>query len=110
MPVCVQRTERQHPCRYGFTIFFNINNKQLLKAWMYPLTATAMQFFVGGCIGLLWFIATGRKIILRKDVLKSVLPLALVRRRRAVHSAVHSAARPFVSPRARSSAPLCVHI
>jgi hypothetical protein len=65
--------------RYGFTILFNINNKQLLGMWMYPLTATTVQFFVGGCLGILWFIATGRRPVLKPSVLKSVFPLATVR-------------------------------
>jgi hypothetical protein len=65
--------------RYAFTIVFNINNKQLLKMWMYPLTATTSQFFVGGCLGILWFIATGRRPVIKASVLKSVFPLALVR-------------------------------
>jgi hypothetical protein len=65
--------------RYAFTIVFNINNKQLLKMWMYPLTATTSQFFVGGCLGIFWFIATGRRPVIKASVLKSVFPLAVVR-------------------------------
>lgn len=65
-------------CRYAFTIYFNIFNKQLLKIWLYPLTATCIQFAVGGAIGLFWFAATRRPIIIRKDILQAVLPLAMV--------------------------------
>jgi solute carrier family 35, member E1 len=64
--------------RYAFTIYFNIFNKQLLKMWLYPLTATCIQFAVGGVLGLFWFAASRRPIIIRPDILKAVVPLAMV--------------------------------
>lgn len=65
-------------CRYAFSIYFNIFNKQLLQIWMYPLTATCIQFALGGILGLGWFAASRRPIIIRPDILKAVLPLAMV--------------------------------
>lgn len=65
-------------CRYTFTIFFNIYNKQLLKMWMMPITATAFQFLVGGILGLGWFVAARRPIIIRADILRAIFPLAVV--------------------------------
>ena len=35
--------------RYAFTIVFNIYNKQVLKAFPYPLHCTMFQF-LGGCV------------------------------------------------------------
>eukprot|EP00892_Ulva_mutabilis_P005869 jgi/Ulvmu1/3654/UM017_0068.1 len=63
---------------YTFTIFFNIYNKQLLKIWLMPLTATTFQFFIGGILGLGWFLAARQPIVLRADIIKAVAPLAVV--------------------------------
>ena len=79
MALAKDDTAAGRECRYAFTIGFNLYNKQLLKAWMFPMTATTIQFFVGGCLGLAWFAATRRKIVTDPDVLKNVFPLALVR-------------------------------
>lgn len=35
---------------YGANIFFNIWNKQVLKAYAFPITGTLVQFFIGSLI------------------------------------------------------------
>jgi uncharacterized membrane protein len=54
------------------------NNKIVLKALHYPITATAYQFFLGSIMGLLWFAASGTKIDTSKETVTAVAPLALV--------------------------------
>lgn len=42
---------------YAANIFFNIWNKQVLKAYAFPITGTFVQFFIGSCIaGAMWLL------------------------------------------------------
>eukprot|EP00892_Ulva_mutabilis_P010073 jgi/Ulvmu1/7438/UM036_0099.1 len=63
---------------YAFNIVFNINNKQVLTAFHYPLTCTSYQFLLGSIFGLGWFAASGTRIDTSKSTLVAVLPLAVV--------------------------------
>jgi len=65
---------------YAFNIVFNIYNKQVLKAYPFPMTATLCQFAVGVLfVAILW--GTGLHKMpknLSKKTLITIAPLALV--------------------------------
>jgi len=64
---------------YAFNIYFNIYNKQVLKAFPYPMTCTTMQFLVGSALaGLMWLLRLHPAPVLTRKGVMSVLPLAVV--------------------------------
>ncbi|CAK0747801.1 holo-[acyl-carrier-protein] synthase [Coccomyxa viridis] len=64
---------------YLFNIYFNLYNKQVLKAYPYPFTCTALQFAVGSVLALtMWTLNLHEKPKVDKDLILSVLPLAAV--------------------------------
>eukprot|EP00884_Botryococcus_braunii_P002315 jgi/Botrbrau1/12084/Bobra.0186s0008.1 len=64
---------------YLFNIYFNIYNKQVLKVYPYPITCTLIQFAVGGVIASsMWAFGLLKKPTVDKNLLISILPLALV--------------------------------
>ena len=67
---------------YAFNIVFNIYNKQVLKAFPYPLHCTMFQF-LGGCvlIAFMWgsnLVERPEKEVFSTENLKMVLPLAMI--------------------------------
>jgi len=64
---------------YAFNIYFNVYNKQVLKAFPHPLTCTTLQFMVGSCLaGLTWLLRLHPFPKLTAKGLKSIAPLAVV--------------------------------
>ncbi|PNW80135.1 hypothetical protein CHLRE_08g379350v5 [Chlamydomonas reinhardtii] len=64
---------------YAANIAFNIYNKQLLKAFAFPLTITEAQFLVGSCVTLVaWGSGLQRAPKITWSTIKNVLPLAVV--------------------------------
>jgi len=64
---------------YAANIFFNIWNKQVLKAYAFPITGTFVQFFIGSCIaGAMWLLRIKEAPKVDKDVIIGILPLAAV--------------------------------
>ncbi|CAL8460892.1 g423 [Coccomyxa elongata] len=64
---------------YLFNIYFNLYNKQVLKVFPYPFTCTALQFAVGSLLALsMWTLNLHEKPKIDKDLIISVLPLAVV--------------------------------
>lgn len=64
---------------YLANIYFNIYNKQVLKAFAHPFTVTAIQFAVGGVLALSsWALGIVKRPVLTKSTIASILPLALV--------------------------------
>lgn len=54
-------------------------NKQVLKAFPYPMTCTTMQFLVGSALaGLMWLLRLHPAPVLTRKGVMSVLPLAVV--------------------------------
>ncbi|EIE22016.1 Tpt phosphate/phosphoenolpyruvate translocator [Coccomyxa subellipsoidea C-169] len=64
---------------YLFNIYFNLYNKQVLKVFPYPFTCTALQFAVGSLLAVsMWTLNLHEKPKVDKDLIISVLPLAVV--------------------------------
>ncbi|XP_057442937.1 triose phosphate/phosphate translocator, non-green plastid, chloroplastic-like [Lotus japonicus] len=64
---------------YLFNIYFNIYNKQVLKAFHYPVTITAVQFAVGTVlVSVMWGLNLYKRPKLSGAQLAAILPLALV--------------------------------
>lgn len=64
---------------YLFNIYFNIYNKQVLKAFHYPVTVTTVQFAVGTVLVLfMWGFNLYRRPKISGSQLAAILPLALV--------------------------------
>ncbi|KDD72777.1 hypothetical protein H632_c2913p0, partial [Helicosporidium sp. ATCC 50920] len=64
---------------YLFNIYFNIYNKQVLKAYPYPLTVTAFQFLVGSALSLgMWGLGLHAPPVVDGAVARTLSPLALV--------------------------------
>ncbi|KAJ7298628.1 hypothetical protein O6H91_Y521600 [Diphasiastrum complanatum] len=64
---------------YLFNVYFNIYNKQVLKAFPFPITITELQFAIGSVLVLLmWGSGIHKRPSLTKAQLFSVLPLAAV--------------------------------
>ena len=64
---------------YFFNIFFNIYNKQVLKAFRFPVTCTELQFVVGSCLAaFVWVTGIHKRPKLTKDQILTILPLACV--------------------------------
>ncbi|KAG2452404.1 hypothetical protein HYH02_002647 [Chlamydomonas schloesseri] len=64
---------------YAANIAFNIYNKQLLKAFAFPLTITEAQFLVGSAVTLVaWGSGLQRMPKITWSTIKNVLPLAVV--------------------------------
>eukprot|EP00898_Chlorokybus_atmophyticus_P009022 jgi/Chlat1/9120/Chrsp97S08384 len=64
---------------YLFNIFFNIYNKQVLKAFPAPLTCTTLQFAVGAALaGTAWITGLQKRPVITQETLMSILPLAVV--------------------------------
>ncbi|KAM7273722.1 hypothetical protein ACFE04_028386 [Oxalis oulophora] len=64
---------------YLFNIYFNIYNKQVLKAFHYPVTITAIQFAVGSVlVGLMWTLNLYKRPKITGAQLAVILPLAIV--------------------------------
>ncbi|KAL0364571.1 UNVERIFIED_CONTAM: Triose phosphate/phosphate translocator, non-green plastid, chloroplastic [Sesamum angustifolium] len=64
---------------YLFNIYFNIYNKQVLKAFHYPMTVTLVQFAVGTVlVGFMWTFNLYKRPKISGGQLAAILPLALV--------------------------------
>ncbi|KAL6541971.1 hypothetical protein OROGR_011457 [Orobanche gracilis] len=64
---------------YLFNIWFNIYNKQVLKAFHYPMTVTLVQFAVGTVlVTLMWTLNLYKRPKISGAQLVAILPLALV--------------------------------
>ncbi|CAA0826663.1 Phosphoenolpyruvate/phosphate translocator 1-chloroplastic [Striga hermonthica] len=64
---------------YLFNIYFNIYNKQVLKAFHYPMTVTLVQFAVGSVlVTLMWTLNLYKRPKISGAQLVAILPLALV--------------------------------
>ncbi|XP_074316250.1 phosphoenolpyruvate/phosphate translocator 1, chloroplastic-like [Silene latifolia] len=64
---------------YLFNIYFNIYNKQVLKAFHYPMTVTMVQFAVGSVfVILMWMFNLYKKPKVSGAQLLAILPLAVV--------------------------------
>ncbi|XP_027362456.1 triose phosphate/phosphate translocator, non-green plastid, chloroplastic-like isoform X3 [Abrus precatorius] len=64
---------------YLFNIYFNIYNKQVLKAYHFPVTVTAVQFAVGTVlVTLMWGLNLYKRPKISGAQLAAILPLALV--------------------------------
>ena len=64
---------------YFFNIFFNIYNKQVLKAFRFPMSCTELQFIVGSCLALfVWVTGIHKRPKVTKKQLLTILPLACV--------------------------------
>ncbi|KAK3236002.1 holo-[acyl-carrier-protein] synthase [Cymbomonas tetramitiformis] len=64
---------------YGFNIYFNIYNKQVLSVFPFPWTCTNFQFAVGIMITtVMWATRLHKFPKVNADLLKSILPLAVV--------------------------------
>eukprot|EP00210_Caulerpa_lentillifera_P000980 g944.t1 len=64
---------------YGANVFFNIFNKQVLKAYPCPLTSTCLQFGIGSIIVVLgWAFKLLKVPQIDKQACLTILPLAVV--------------------------------
>ncbi|CAI9754637.1 unnamed protein product [Fraxinus pennsylvanica] len=64
---------------YLFNIYFNIYNKQVLKAFPYPVTVTSVQFAVGTVlVMIMWTFNLYKRPKISGAQLAAILPLALV--------------------------------
>ncbi|KAK6153299.1 hypothetical protein DH2020_012938 [Rehmannia glutinosa] len=64
---------------YLFNIYFNIYNKQVLKAFHYPMTVTLVQFAVGTVlVTLMWTLNLYKRPKISGAQLVAILPLAVV--------------------------------
>ncbi|MCD9642739.1 Palmitoyl-protein thioesterase 1 [Datura stramonium] len=64
---------------YLFNIYFNIYNKQVLKAFHYPVTVTLVQFAVGSVLVILmWTLNLYKRPKISGAQLAAILPLAVV--------------------------------
>ncbi|KAK4257061.1 hypothetical protein QN277_006701 [Acacia crassicarpa] len=64
---------------YLFNIYFNIYNKQVLKAFHYPFTITSIQFAVGSILVLfMWGFNLYKRPKISGAQLAAIVPLALV--------------------------------
>lgn len=64
---------------YLFNIYFNIYNKQVLKAFHYPMTVTLVQFAVGTVLVVfMWTFNLYKRPKISGGQLAAILPLALV--------------------------------
>ncbi|KAG5032030.1 hypothetical protein JHK82_015623 [Glycine max] len=64
---------------YLFNIYFNIYNKQVLKAFHYPVTVTVVQFAVGTVlVAFMWGLNLYKRPKLSGAMLGAILPLAAV--------------------------------
>ncbi|KAJ4960820.1 hypothetical protein NE237_020730 [Protea cynaroides] len=64
---------------YLFNIFFNIYNKQVLKVFPFPVTATTFQFFTGTVLVILmWTLNLYKRPEVSGSQLVAIIPLALV--------------------------------
>ncbi|KAL3618053.1 hypothetical protein CASFOL_038374 [Castilleja foliolosa] len=64
---------------YLFNIYFNIYNKQVLKAFHYPMTVTLVQFAVGTVlVTTMWTLNLYKRPKISGAQLVAILPLALV--------------------------------
>ncbi|RDX76128.1 Phosphoenolpyruvate/phosphate translocator 1, chloroplastic, partial [Mucuna pruriens] len=64
---------------YLFNIYFNIYNKQVLKAFHYPVTVTVVQFAVGTVlVALMWGLNLYKRPKISSAMLGAILPLAAV--------------------------------
>ncbi|CAI9787307.1 unnamed protein product [Fraxinus pennsylvanica] len=64
---------------YLFNIYFNIYNKQVLKAFPYPVTVTLVQFAVGSVlVMIMWTFNLYKRPKISGAQLAAILPLALV--------------------------------
>lgn len=64
---------------YLFNIYFNIYNKQVLKAFHYPVTVTLVQFAVGSVlVTLMWGLNLYKRPKISGAQLAAILPLAVV--------------------------------
>ncbi|XP_021718921.1 triose phosphate/phosphate translocator, non-green plastid, chloroplastic-like [Chenopodium quinoa] len=64
---------------YLFNIYFNIYNKQVLKAFHYPVTVTLIQFAVGSVLVIfMWMFNLYKKPKVSAGQLAAILPLAVV--------------------------------
>ncbi|GER27079.1 phosphate/phosphoenolpyruvate translocator [Striga asiatica] len=64
---------------YLFNIYFNIYNKQVLRAFHYPMTVTLVQFAVGSVlVTLMWTLNLYKRPKISGAQLVAILPLALV--------------------------------
>ncbi|KAK3288944.1 hypothetical protein CYMTET_3599 [Cymbomonas tetramitiformis] len=63
---------------YGGNIYFNILNKQVLKAFMYPISCTCVYLGVNALAGVIgWTTGVLEKPQLKEGQLKAFLPMAL---------------------------------
>ncbi|TKY73509.1 Phosphoenolpyruvate/phosphate translocator 1 [Spatholobus suberectus] len=64
---------------YLFNIYFNIYNKQVLKACHFPVTVTVVQFAVGTVlVALMWGLNLYKRPKISGAMLGAILPLAVV--------------------------------
>ncbi|KAL1554164.1 triose phosphate/phosphate translocator, non-green plastid, chloroplastic-like [Salvia divinorum] len=64
---------------YLFNIYFNIYNKQVLKAFHYPMTVTLVQFAVGSVLVVtMWTLNQYKRPKISGSQLAAILPLAMV--------------------------------
>ncbi|KMT10604.1 hypothetical protein BVRB_5g117240 [Beta vulgaris subsp. vulgaris] len=64
---------------YIFNIYFNIYNKQVLKAFHYPVTVTVIQFAVGSVLVIfMWMFNLYKKPKVSAGQLAAIVPLAMV--------------------------------
>ncbi|KAB2020472.1 hypothetical protein ES319_D07G070900v1 [Gossypium barbadense] len=64
---------------YIFNIYFNIYNKQVLNAFHYPITVTAIQFAVGTIlVTIMWTFNLYKRPKINGAQLAAILPLAVV--------------------------------
>ncbi|OWM90498.1 hypothetical protein CDL15_Pgr014801 [Punica granatum] len=64
---------------YLFNIYFNIYNKQVLKAFHYPATVTLVQFAVGSVLVLfMWITNLYKRPKVSRSQLMAIVPLAVV--------------------------------
>ncbi|XP_042000423.1 triose phosphate/phosphate translocator, non-green plastid, chloroplastic-like [Salvia splendens] len=64
---------------YLFNIYFNIYNKQVLKAFHYPMTVTLVQFAVGTVLVVtMWTLNLYKRPKISGSQLAGILPLAIV--------------------------------
>ncbi|XP_078169924.1 phosphoenolpyruvate/phosphate translocator 2, chloroplastic-like [Carex rostrata] len=64
---------------YLFNIYFNIYNKQVLKAFPHPITITTVQFAVGTVLSIfMWTVGIIKKPKISTSQLVAILPLAVV--------------------------------
>ncbi|KAL2936035.1 Phosphoenolpyruvate/phosphate translocator 1 chloroplastic [Bienertia sinuspersici] len=64
---------------YLFNIYFNIYNKQVLKAFHYPMTVTVSQFAVGAVLVVfMWMFNLYKKPKVTGAQLAAIVPLAIV--------------------------------